>query len=188
MSIEEEVNHIITVADLKQNARRILSQPETLELICAHVANGGDLADLCDTWEAQFSSVHAWLYNDDARKEQYTNALLSNGAQMDNVIMRQLKQVATSDIRDLFNDQGLLINLKDLPAEIAACIQSVEVTEEFEGSGKDKMQIGWTHKIKFWDKLKALELLGRHRGLLIEKVKVEGTITIEDLILGRKAK
>ena len=49
-------------------------------------------------------------------------------------------------------------------AETAAAISSVEVREEFEGQGESRKLVGYTKKIKFWDKTAAINMAMRHLG------------------------
>jgi phage terminase small subunit len=61
--------------------------------------------------------------------------------------------------------------MSDIPEDARRAIAGIEIVEEFEGSGKDREQIGYTKKIKFWDKPKALENLGKHLGIYLEDNK-----------------
>lgn len=83
-------------------------------------------------------------------------------------VLRELVKLANSDVREVFNEDGSLKPMSEWPDVIARCVSSVEVEELFEmqpkdgGRGMEKVQIGWTKKVKFWDKTKALDMLGRH--------------------------
>lgn len=81
-------------------------------------------------------------------------------------VLRELVKLAKSDIRKVWNEDGSLKNMSEWPEEIAGCVASVDVEElfEFEGTGKNKkkVHIGYTKKVRFWDKTKCLDMLGRH--------------------------
>ena len=64
-----------------------------------------------------------------------------------------------------------------MPDDVAATISSIEVFEQFEGTGKDRVFIGYTKKVKFVDKRGSLELLMRHASLLNDKMKVQHDAT-----------
>lgn len=90
-------------------------------------------------------------------------------------VIRELSLIASSDIKELFEPTLLTMRtVSDIPENLRRCIQSVEFVEEFEGSGRDKVQIGWTRKIKLWSKDKALENLGRYHKLFVDKLEVTG--------------
>jgi phage terminase small subunit len=74
----------------------------------------------------------------------------------------ELERVAFSDIRRFFTDSGELRPLDDLTADEGAVVASVDVA-------KSEDTPDTIHKLKLWDKLKALEMLAKHFGLLNPK-------------------
>lgn len=101
-------------------------------------------------------------------------------------ILRELVRLSQSDIRKVFDEDGALRPMAEWPDAIAACVASVEVDEifEYEGSGDDRkrVHIGYTKKVKFWDKNKALDMLGRHMKLFSDDdgSKTAATILIQN--------
>lgn len=87
-------------------------------------------------------------------------------------VLAGLAVIARVDIADLFNKDGTLKPLQDIPKEVRKAIAGVEVEELFAGKGEDKTHIGRVRKVKFWDKVKALETLAKHLRLLVDKVDV----------------
>jgi len=79
--------------------------------------------------------------------------------------LRQLACVLRSDARRLFRPDGSLIPVHELDDETAAAIASVEVREEFEGQGEGRKLVGYTRKVKFWDKNAAIDKAMKHLGL-----------------------
>jgi len=71
--------------------------------------------------------------------------------------------VAFSDLGELF-DKGKLKPLDTLTAETRAMLAGLEVIVKNAEAGDGHLEV--VHKIKVWDKLKALELLARHLRLL----------------------
>jgi hypothetical protein len=47
----------------------------------------------------------------------------------------------------------------------AAAVASIEIVEEFSGTGADRKLVGHTKKVKLWDKNAALEKALKHLGL-----------------------
>jgi phage terminase small subunit len=74
-------------------------------------------------------------------------------------IVAELAKIGFSDIRKLFDEDNRLLNIKDIPDDIAASLSSSEVDQLWEQSENGKVQVGETKKIKLWDKLKALSQL-----------------------------
>lgn len=87
-------------------------------------------------------------------------------------VLQEMARIAFADIRKLYNDYGGLKSIQDLDDDVASIITGIEVTEEFEGYGQDREQIGYTKKIKMADKTKALDMLGKYFGMFKEKVEI----------------
>jgi phage terminase small subunit len=81
------------------------------------------------------------------------------------MVLRELARVAFSDARRLYNDDGSLKTPNELDDDTAAALAGIDTFEEFDGRGENRRLIGYTKKIHRWDKVKSLELLGKHLGL-----------------------
>jgi phage terminase small subunit len=81
------------------------------------------------------------------------------------MVLRELARVAFSDARRLYNDDGSLKTPNELDDDTAAALAGIDTFEEFAGRGEIRQIIGYTKKIHRWDKVKSLELLGKHLGL-----------------------
>ena len=89
-------------------------------------------------------------------------------------VLSELLKIARADIGAAFNEDGSLKAIHEIPEEVRRAIAGVDVFEEFAGRGEDRAQIGLTKKLRFWEKTKALELLGRHLRLFTDKVELTG--------------
>jgi phage terminase small subunit len=85
-------------------------------------------------------------------------------------VLREVMRLAMVDISEAFNEDGSLKPIKEIPVEVRRAIASVEVDELFEGHGDDREQVGYTRKVKFWDKVKTLQLLGQHLKLFSDRL------------------
>lgn len=95
------------------------------------------------------------------------------------MIIKELHQIATSDVGLLFNkDNNTLKDLSDIPEHLRKAISSIEVDETYEGSGDNRVWTGYTRKVKFWEKTKALEMLGKHLQMWIDRLELKGDITV----------
>jgi phage terminase small subunit len=104
-------------------------------------------------------------------------------------VLQELARLGMSDARKLFNDDGSLKPVKEWDDDTAAAVASVEVFEEYHGKGEDKVLVGYTKKVKLWDKNSALEKIGRHLGMYLDRLEVMGKARlkiVEKVIDGRR--
>jgi phage terminase small subunit len=88
-------------------------------------------------------------------------------------VLQEFKRVAMADFRELFDENGQLRPIKDLPDDLAASLASIEVERRVDGHGEEA-EVYHVHKVKRWDKLRALESLAKHLGLLVDKTEISG--------------
>lgn len=101
------------------------------------------------------------------------------------LVLGELLKLATADLSLAYDEHGNLKPIKDIPEAVRKCISSVESFEEYQGAGKDRLYIGETKKIKFWDKTKSLDLLGRHLALFTDNIDLsskDGSMTPKSAI------
>ena len=92
-------------------------------------------------------------------------------------VLEEMRRLAFSDVRDLFDAHGNLRPIHTLTPEQSACISGLEVIIKNAKAGDGVTDT--VHKIKVWDKPKVLDLLGKHFGLLTEQVQHTGTLTLK---------
>ena len=80
-------------------------------------------------------------------------------------VLLEAARLALFDPRKLFNDDGSPKGINELDDDTAAAVAGIEVVEQFEGSGKDRVFVGYLKKYRIADKNQALEKLFRHHGL-----------------------
>lgn len=98
-------------------------------------------------------------------------------------VLEEIARLAFSDLRGFYTDDGRLKRPHELTADQVAALAAVESFEEYEGRGEERELIGFTRKVKLWDKRAALELLSKHLGLLKERVEHSGEVTVRRTIV-----
>ena len=92
------------------------------------------------------------------------------------MVLRELARVAFVDPRKLFDENGRPKDLESIDDDTAAALASVDILEEYDFDDGNRVLIGHTKKYKWADKLRALEMLGKHLGMFTDKVHVEGSV------------
>lgn len=90
-------------------------------------------------------------------------------------VLQEIARLAFSDVRKVVEGDGTLKDVSTLDDDTAAAIAGIEVVEEFAGRGAEREKIGYTKKVKLWDKTASLTLLAKHLRLIVEHQKVEVT-------------
>lgn len=88
-------------------------------------------------------------------------------------VLQELAKLAFFDVRRLYDADGNPIPIHKLDDETAAAVAGLDILEEYEGHGEDRVFIGYTKKYKLTDKTANLTLAMRHLGMLKDKVEVE---------------
>lgn len=90
-------------------------------------------------------------------------------------VLKRHYDIDQMDVLDIHNEDGSIKPLRDWPKIWRQYISGIELSELFEGSGDDKKMIGLLKKIKWPDKVKNLELLGKHVEIQAYKEKSDVT-------------
>lgn len=101
-------------------------------------------------------------------------------------VLIELSRIAFFDPGNLFDENGELKKISDMDEDTRAVIAGVDISTS-NGKNKETPILEITKKLKFVDKLKALELLGRHLGMFIDRGELHVVNeTLEDAIIRRK--
>lgn len=98
-------------------------------------------------------------------------------------VLNRLVQIDQMDVLDIMNDDMSIKAISEWPSVWRCYLSGVDVADMFEGKGESRELVGILKKIKWPDKVKNLELLGKHVGVQAFKDKVEhsGGVTINVL-------
>lgn len=95
-------------------------------------------------------------------------------------VLNRLVEVDQMDLLDIVDDAYNLRPIGEWPLIWRQFVSGIENLEQFEGFGEDRTQSGWLKKIKWPDKVKNLELLGKHIAVnaFRETVEVSGSVEV----------
>lgn len=91
--------------------------------------------------------------------EQQVQAKAGITAEM---ILEELRSIACADLAEAYDEDGRLKPIREMPLDVRKAIAAVEETDS---GGR---------KLRRWDKVKALELLGKHVGAWKDRLQLEG--------------
>jgi phage terminase small subunit len=99
-------------------------------------------------------------------------------------ILKRIMDIADVDLAQAYDHIGQLKPVHEIPENVRKAITGIKVFDEMAGTGNEKFKIGEVREVKFADKLKALELLGKHIVLFTDKIEHtvnEKALTDEEL-------
>lgn len=112
------------------------------------------------------------------------------------MVIKELANIAFFNIKNLYNGNGTLKAIKDIDEETIKAISSVKVLQKagamkisIDMEGKDN-EVPIEHipeqtiEFKTNDKVRALELLGKHLGMFKEKVTIDGNVNTNNPFSG----
>ncbi|WP_128931929.1 terminase small subunit [Bradyrhizobium zhanjiangense] len=104
-------------------------------------------------------------------------------------LLRRLFEEAEADLADLYDENNNLKPIEEWP-EIwrQGLVAGVEIDALYEGSGEDRRQVGHVKKIRLSDRLRRLELIGKHVGVnaFQDQVAMSGVEGLADRIARAK--
>lgn len=86
-------------------------------------------------------------------------------------VLTEIFRIASADIAQAYNEDGSLKPIHEIPEDVRRAISGVDVEELFEGRGQNREHVGQVKKLRFWDKLRANELLGKHLTLFADRIE-----------------
>lgn len=95
------------------------------------------------------------------------------------MVIRECAKLAFFDVRKLFDANGKPLDISSLDSDTAAALVGLDVQDVYEDTGGGKQFVGYLKKYKMADKLKALELLGRHTGAFDRAEKRDNGVLLE---------
>ncbi|MDW9880499.1 terminase small subunit [Sinorhizobium meliloti] len=100
-----------------------------------------------------------------------------------NWVLQRLAAEAEADIADLYTEGGALKPVHEWPKIWRqGLVAGIDVEELYEGYGEERQQTGFVRKIKLSDRVRRLELIGKHVRVnaFQEVVNVKGLDTLAD--------
>ena len=94
-------------------------------------------------------------------------------------LISELKSLAFSDIGGLYDDNNCLKDIKTMPEALRRAIASIEVDEIWSGTGAAREIIGYTKRVKLWDKKGSIDSFMKHLGMFIERLETKSVVQVQ---------
>jgi phage terminase small subunit len=86
-------------------------------------------------------------------------------------VLQEYARLGFFDPRKLFNEEGKPKSIVELDDDTAAAVAGLDVQEEWEGYGEDRIFVGYTKKYKLADKKGALDSMAKTLGMFTDKIE-----------------
>lgn len=157
---------------VQENFDGLISEPdETMRLIVRHVSAGGTLPGLCDLLGVRYADVVHWIIDDKERNNKYSAAVDARAEWSKETVFEELRRIGVSRITEFFDESGSMKPINQWTSEMKGLIKEIKYNDD-----------GEIKEVKFWNKEKALELLGKNMEMFKETHTVQGKFSLEDLI------
>lgn len=151
---------------------------EVMADICKFVSNGGS-----ETRWALLHNLNYGVFKQAMRINPIYVKMLSEARRdreewLKEEILQLLKQMMSFDPRKAFDSNGNYLGMNDMPEEIALMIKKSKTVRVIhkDGSADD------IDELVFFDKQKAIDQLGKHLNMFIERQEIHHKLTLEETI------
>lgn len=107
----------------------------------------------------------------------------NNRTQVDaDYVLHRLTEIDQMDVLDILDDDMSVKPLSQWPKVWRQYLAGFDLAEMFEGQGKDRSMVGILKKLKWPDKVRNLELLGKHVNVnaFRDQVAVDVSLTLSE--------
>lgn len=132
-----------------------------------HLLAGFSVPEAYDRVGIQPNTAYDWLKRVDFQivLEQQREILRKTLAiERDRIVLEHCR-MAFTNAAEFFDEHMRIKPVSEWTPAMRASVKEIEVFEEFSGVGADRVLDGWTKKIKFHDKQKALDALAKMIGV-----------------------
>ncbi len=166
----------------RQRTEALFADPASLDMLCGRIAAGETLAAISRELDIKFRDLTGWLEGDADRRKRYKAALDVRDQHHKDHVVDEMMNLLKIDITEAFKPDGTLKAIEDMPEGVRKFIAGIENEELFEGKGENRQHVGTLRKVRFWDKVRGMELMAKHLKMLVEKHEHSGKITLADLL------
>lgn len=154
---------------------------EQIDALAEHIASGGNPVAWGRKHERSYVEITEAL-NDPKHQLTFSRAwdvARQRGIQQ---VLGQLRDIAEADPAEIFDEHGCVRPIDEIPEATRKAIDGIEVKELWGKVDGETEKVGEVKKVKLTPRLKALEMLAKQLGLLVDTTKIEAGSSLEELI------
>lgn len=137
-----------------------VKKDDALDLLCTHLANGGNIIEFCEMHNIPFSQLTTWASKPE-NIDQYKMAIFSQSEWAIQKILNELKDMSYSDRTSIYDTDGKIKPVSQWDKKIKKAIAGIDV--EYLSNGNK------VNKVKFESKTKTLEMMMKNLGILTDR-------------------
>lgn len=172
----------MSVPSIKNELLDLVADADLLQKIHLHVSCGGSLIGFAKLKDVPYTYLRRWLKNDKDREKVYQTALAERDEWCRERVLEELRIISTLDPSAIYDENGAVIAPENWSEELRRNIYAIEVKEEFEMEDGHRVFTGYTKRIKFHDKLKAIEMIGKNLKLWTSDKTNDQSMKLEDIL------
>lgn len=170
------------IPGLPSELQSLLADADTMERIYVFISAGGSLPGFCKLQNCPYGALRTWIRNDKSREQILSKAILERDEWAKESVLEELRTISLVDIADILTENGGISDPSTWPAHIKKNVSAIEIKEEFDYVNREKVFTGYTKRIKFHDKLKAIELVGRNLKVWQDQKDKDASLSVEELL------
>lgn len=187
-SADDPLRNALTVAAMADKTLTDLDrQPEMFDGILNLICNGVSLIKVSQKLGVPYSRLSVWLNNTEDRRARVTAAMIARDEYLIAQIIDELRAIGMHNVKELFNDDGTMKKLSEIPDELMACVSGIEIDEYWD---KENGRTGTVKKVKMIDKLRGIEMLTKAMQGFVERksLTVEHTFKVQSFDVDERLK
>lgn len=151
---------------------------DVVEDVCSYVAQGGSIARWCVLNRLQYGTFRKSLRDNRAYEMMLVEALKDREEWLKDELLQLMADIMRFDPREAYDENGNILPMNDMPEHVAKMIKkSKTVRVEHKDGPPDVVD-----QLEYWDKQKAIDQLGKHLQMFIERIEVNHKMTLEESI------
>jgi hypothetical protein len=162
----------------------VISEPEAkltdsdVESCCRAIANG----ETTSSWCLSRKLDHGWFMQELRRSRAYASMLQDAKSDREEwlkeSIIDMIQRMVSFDPRRAYDENGNYLPMNKMPDDIAYMIKKSQTVRVEQKDGPPDI----VDRLEFWDKQKAIDQLGKHLKMFVDKVEIGQRVTLEESI------